>query len=506
MEKIGMNITPKEFKQLSKWSENIYNTAVVIDYFVTNQPEIEECYNLAPVVKHLRNDADMLNAFFIDHEKEVYRRGFEFDLRKIESRIHIIEGLLICMASIEEVVQTIKSSTSTAAASTALQTKFLLDAEQAKAVLDMKLSRLAHLEVQKLENEKAELEKEAIRIRTILDDNELFNNELKKGWRAVADKFGDARRTKILNLTSESEEPIEIKKLQISLTNQNNVLVTETSTLYTQKRGGVGNKLKLNDREFVIDSRSVESNEELLFFTDAGNVYHCSAHTLLIGEKNSLFNYLPIKEWEKVCALTANLKKPTEKYIIFITKNGMIKKSEISEYNTNRNVGLRALTLGTDDTIIDVLFGNDERIGILTEAGNFLMITTNDIRAIGRVAQGVHAIKLNDGDHVIAAHIIPASTTFIASVSGAGLFKRTAISEFATQGKNTKGAKLQKLNEGDWMADFTPISNETEILIASTRSCIKLTVNDLPILSKGALGNKSIKLNAIDNVSRILKY
>ena len=243
-----------------------------------------------------------------------------------------------------------------------------------------------------------------------------------------------------------------------------------------------------------------------MFFTTGGNVYHCSAHSLPIGEKTSLFTCIPMKEWEEVCAMTANLKAPTEKYIMFITKNGMIKKSEISEYNTNRNVGLRALTLGTDDTIVDVLFGNDERIGILTETGNFLMITTKDIRAIGRVAQGVRAIKLNPDDHVISAHIIPEQTTFIASVSGTGLFKKTAINEFTVQGKNTKGAKLQKLNDGDWMADFTPLTNESEILIASSRSCIKLTTNDIPIFGKGALGNKSIKLNSTDNVTRILKY
>lgn len=415
--------------------------------------------------------------------------------------------MLICLASIEEVVQTIKASASTAAASTALQEKFLLDADQAKAVLDMKLSRLAHLEVKKLENEKAELKKEATHIRAILDDNELFNNELKKGWRAVADKFGDARRTKILNLTAESDEPIEVKKLQVSLTNKNNVFVVETSTLYTQKRGGVGNKLKTEDGEYIIDSRTLDSNEEILFFTNAGNVYHCSGSVFAIGEKSSLFNHLPLKEWEVVCAMTANLKNIAEKYIIFITKKGIIKKSEISEYNTNRNVGLRAINLGEGDEIVDVLFGNEPNIGILTELGNFLIITTNDVRAIGRVAQGVRAIKLNDGDNVAAAHVIPADTKFIASISGAGLFKQTGINEFTTQGKNTKGSKLQKLNEsGDWMADFTPLSTETEVLIASTRSCIKLTVNDIPIFSKGALGNKSIKLAATDSVTRILKY
>lgn len=448
---------------------------------------------------------EMLQAH-IDHEKVVYRKGFEFDLQKIEKRIHIIDGLLICLASIEEVVQTIKASSSTAAASLALQKNFLLDEEQAKAVLDMKLSRLAHLEVQKLENEKASLQTEATRIQRILDDTQLFNEEIKSGWRATIKSYGDNRRTKILNLTSTDEEPIEVKKLQVSLTNYNNVFTAETSTLYTQKRGGVGNKIKLDNGEYIIDSRTLDSNEELLFFTQDGNVYHRSAHNLIIGEKTSLITYLNLKDWEHICAFTTNSKKPTEKYIIFITKKGLLKKSELSEYNTNRSGGLRAITLTPGDEIMEVLFTNDDKIGILTELGNFLIITTSDIRSIGRIAQGIHAIKLNDGDNVSAAHIIPASTKFIASISGTGLFKKTAINEFITQTKNTKGSKLQKLNDGDWMADFTPLTDDGEILIASSRSCIKLTTNDIPIFSKGALGNKSIKISASDNVTRILKY
>ena len=193
---------------------------------------------------------EMLQAH-IDHEKIIYRRGFEFDLNKIKKRIHIIDGLLICMANIEEVVQTIRNSSSTQTAATALQTKFLLDAEQAKAVLDMKLSRLAHLEVQKLENEKADLEKKAADIEKILNDKQLFQEEIKKGWREVATKFGDARRTKILNIAKEDEEPTEINQLQVSLTNHGNMFVAVVPSLYTQRRGGVGNKFKLEDGEYV---------------------------------------------------------------------------------------------------------------------------------------------------------------------------------------------------------------------------------------------------------------
>lgn len=442
----------------------------------------------------------------IDHEKIVYRRGFEFDLNKIKNRIHIVDGLLICLASIEEVVQTIKASSSTTAASTALQQKFLLDSDQAKAVLDMKLSRLAHLEVKKLQDEKTKLEEEAKHIQTILSDEALFNEQLKSGWRAVANKFGDARRTKILDLESKDEEPIEIVQLQVSLTNKNNIFAIKTSSLYTQKRGGVGNKIKLAPGEYIIDSRTLDSTEELLFFTNNGNVYHYASGAIPLDELIPIISLFPIKDWENVCAITANSKKITQKYIMFVTRNGIIKKSEISEYNTNRKIGLRAITLTEGDEIVDVIFGNDIKIGIVTEAGNFLMINTNDIRAIGRVAQGIKAIKLNDGDKVAAAHMISEDTKCIASISGAGLFKQTAISEFSVQGKNTKGSKLQKLNDGDWLADFLPITTEADVLIVSTRSSIRLTLNDIPMLSKGTLGNKSIKLAAQDNITRILTY
>ena len=442
----------------------------------------------------------------INHERVVYRRAFEFDLNKIKNRIHIIDGLLICMANIEEVVQTIRSSISTAAASEALQKKFLLDAEQAKAVLDMKLSRLAHLEVQKLENEKKDLEAKAKEIENILNNEELFKEEIKKGWREVAAKFSDPRRTKILNIVKEDEEPTEIRQLQVSLTNHGNVFATEVSSLYTQRRGGVGNKFKMADGEYVIATQPVNSNEELLFFSHAGNVYHYKVANIAIDQFLHVQQLAPVKDWERICAITSTHKKTDKPYILFFTKKGMVKKSEMSEYNVTRNVGLKALTLEDGDEIVNVLFTDNEKVGIVTEGGNFLMITTEDIRPIGRVAKGVKAIKLNDGDGVASARIIPADTTMIASISGNGLFKKTSIDEFVVQGRGTKGAKIQKLNDGDWIADFYPIVKDGDILVASTHACIKLTTNDIPIFSKGALGNKSIKLNPKDNVVGISIY
>lgn len=370
----------------------------------------------------------------------------------------------------------------------------------------MKLSKLAHLEVEKLEKEKCDLEGERDKITSILNDEQKFNQCLINGWNETSRKYGDARRTKILNISKDDEEPTEIRSLQVSITNKDNIFVTEVSSLYTQRRGGVGTKLKMAEGEYITFTSPVETNEEVLFFTQAGNCYHCSAASLPVGEKNWVGTYIGLKDWEHIRAITSLNKKTTAPYILFLTKGGIVKKSEIEEYNFKRSGSLKALELDAGDEIVDIIFTSTDRIGILTETGNFLMIETEDIRPIGRTARGVRAIKLNDGDNVIAAHAIPDSTREIASIASTGLFKKTPITEFAAQGKNTKGSKLQKITDDEWMADFLPISEDGDILIVSSRSCIKLTTNDIPVFSKGAYGNKSIKLSDKDSVLKLVKY
>lgn len=442
----------------------------------------------------------------LDHEELVYRRGFEFDLKKINARIHIIEGLLKAYDIIDEVVQTIKTSASSAAANEALRNLLGIDEVQAKAILDLKLSKLSKLDINKLCNEKSNLENEAARIEAILNDINLLKKEIEKGLREVAEKFGDARRTKILNLVEENDEPIEIKTLQISLTNQNNIFVSEVSSLYTQKRGGVGNKLKMEKGEYIISTLSVETNEIILLFTNDGDFYSYNGVNLPIGEKIHIESLINLKNHQKVKAIASINEKNNNNFILFITKNGYIKKSEFSEYNTNRSIGIRAITLDKNDEITNVLFTNNDKVGIVTEFGNFIIIETKDIRPIGRVTRGIKAIKLNDGDYVSQAHLIPYSTKEILSITNSGFCKSTKITEFSVQGKNTKGSKIQKLIEGDLIADFAPITNEKEILIAATSSCIKLLINDIPSTSKNTQGNKTIKLSSNDLVIGLSIY
>ena len=446
---------------------------------------------------------EMLQAH-IDHEKVVYRRGFEYDLKKIESRIHIIDGLLICLARIEEVVQTIKSSASTAAASTELQKNFLLDEVQAKAVLDMKLSRLAHLEVKKLENERENLLKEASRLNEILNNEELFNEELKNGWREVAKKFGDERRTKIIQLAEGNDnEPIEKKQLSISFTNNGAIFVSETSTLYSQKRNGAGSKFKLDEGEYVVDNLVGENTDTILFFTSHGNFYHAKMGEFIVNEKQYLSNFISIQPFEKIVAAAVTSKQDAKKYIIFVTKNGIVKKSELSEYNLKRNVGATAIKLDANDKIVSVLFTNEEKIGIASRSGQFIMITTSDIRAIGRTARGVAGMKLNDGDTVVGAIIINDTTKEFVTVAEDGYIKRTARSEFRLTGRATKGVRIQNT---DCLCSILSLNGDQDILVNSSKAQIRLKLSDIPLLGRGTQGVKSIKLSDKDYVIKLSNY
>jgi DNA gyrase subunit A len=437
---------------------------------------------------------EMLQAH-IDHEKEVYRRGFEFDLKKITDRLHIIDGLLVCLANIDEVVHIIKSSTSSVTAAVALKERFLLDDAQTKAILDMKLSRLAHLEVKKLTDEKEELERSAAHISQILSDVNLFNQELINGWREVAQKFGDERRTRILNIAKENEEPRETHELLINLSNQNNIYITTVSTLYSQKRGGVGNKFKMSKGEYVISTASGTNLDTLLFFSNEGNCYHTQISDLPFEEVIPIESLCSLNTTEHIKQLAFLNRKDSKEHIIFLTKKGILKKSRLSDYNTKMKIGVKALNLDEGDEICSILLMNDERVGMLTARGQFVMCETKDIRAIGRIARGVKGITLNPGDSLVSAQIIPSNVKELLTISELGFSKRTSISEFNVTGRATKGVKIQTLKENDSMIDFAPIVNQRDAIVVSSNSQIKFNIEEINLLSKGAQGTKSIKLN-----------
>ncbi len=437
---------------------------------------------------------EMLQAH-IDHEKEVYRRGFEFDLKKIEDRLHIIEALLKVIASIDEVIHTIKTSDSTSTARERLMKEYLLDEVQAKAVLEIKLSRLAHLEVEKLKSEKSKLENERNLIYNIIRNEEKFNQELIKGWHDVAAKYGDSRRTQVLDIAKEDDEVHETQELLINLSNQNNIYITTISTLYSQKRGGVGNKFKMNKGEFVIATASGTNQDTVLLFSNKGNCYHIPVMDLPFEEVIPLESLTDIQPNEQIKQLVFYNKTKQTEHIIFFTRNGILKKSKLSEYNIKRKGGVKALNLDANDEIVSILFTNNERVGMLTAHGQFMMCETKDIRPIGRTARGVKGITLNKGDELVRAEAIPSDTTEFVSISRNGYIKRTAAKEFVVTGRATKGGKIHLLkDDDDRLVSFAPLRNEREVIIVSSNAQIKFNLNEVNLLSKGAQGTKSIKL------------
>ena len=438
---------------------------------------------------------EMLQAH-IDHEKEIYMRGFQFDLKKIENRLHIIAGLLICIEDIDEVVRTIKNSKSTPDACVQLIKNYGLDEVQAKAILDMKLSRLAHLEVEKLKSEKTKLEKEREFIYNIINNESEFNAQLIKGWREVADKFGDARRTQILNISKDDEEPAEKQELLINLSNQNNIYITTTSTLYTQRRGGVGNKFKMSKGEYVIATASGTNLDTVLLFSNRGNCYHITPSELPFEQVVPIESIVEIQAREKIEELVFLNKKKQKEHIIFFTKKGILKKSRLSEYNIKRKVGVKALNLDNDDEIVSILFVNEERVGMMTARGQFVVCETKEVRPIGRAARGVKGITLNDGDSLVSAKVIPADTKEYLSVSEKGYIKRTTAKDFSVTGRATKGSKIHSLKDADdKLISFAPITNEQETIVVSSNAQIKINLNEVNLLSKGAQGTKSMKLS-----------
>ena len=438
---------------------------------------------------------EMLQAH-IDHEKEIYRRGFEFDIKKIEDRLHIIEGLLRVIEDIDEVVRLIKTSVSTQEARIKLMTCYELDEPQVKAILDMKLSRLAHLEVEKLKSEKTKLENERNFIYNIINNEELFNNELVKGWREVASKYGDARRTQILNISKDDEEPTEKQELLINLSNQNNIYVTTTSTLYTQRRGGVGNKFKMSKGEYVIATASGSNLDTLLLFSNYGNCFHITPSELSFETVIPIESLIELGPKERIENLVFLNKKNQTEHIIFFTKKGILKKSRLSEYNIKRKGGVKALNLDNDDEIVSILFVNEERIGMMTSRGQFVVCETKDVRPIGRAARGVKGITLNENDILVSAKVISPQTKEYLSVSEKGYIKRTTAKDFTVTGRATKGSKIHSLKDADdKLIAFTPIINEQETIVVSSNAQIKINLNEINLLSKGAQGTKSMKLS-----------
>ena len=476
----------------------LYKETSLQSYFSINMTVLD--MGITPVVMNQRQ----LFQAHLDHERLVYRRSFEFDLNKICARLHIIEGLLKAIDAIDEVIHTIKASASSAAASIALQKLLSIDEIQAKAILDIKLSRLAHLEVNKLVDEKAKLEPEKARIEAILSDETLLKKEIENGLRAVATKFGDARRTRVLDLSSDSEgEVIEEKSLIVNLTNYGNIYAHEQSTLITQRRGGAGSKIKLQNGECVIESVVDTNLGTLMAFSDGGRGYSYPMSELSIDSFVNVSEIFKLAQNEKISNIMS-YSNADYKYVIFITEQGMIKKTELKEYKTKGTRGSQAIRLRDGDSICRILFMNEEDIGLLSANGQFMRFPTSDIAPVGKVAIGVAGAKLNPGDKIIDAHALCLDVKEIVSLTSDGMISRTSLDSLPKTNRNVKGTKIQKVNDGETLVGFVAMSESGDIIATTGLTAIKFNTREVSLTGRGALGVKALKLKAKEKATGIM--
>jgi DNA gyrase subunit A len=445
----------------------------------------------------------------IDHEINCKKKMYQWDLDKIAARVNIIDGLLIAIANIDDVVEIIKTADNKADAKEKLTSRYGFNEEQSDAILKMPLSRLIGLEIQSLKDEKEKILGEAEQIKKILNDNSLLYKEIEEGMRKVIKNFGDERRTRLIDLDfkgeAEDAEPIEKKELLIYYTNLGNIYTQESTTLVKTKRGGKGTKIKLADNEAIIKTISDNNFSSLLIFSNKGQMYHLSIDDLPVNAKVNVAQLFDFERGEKITTITSINRRTEVKYFIFITKNGIIKKTMAEEYDHKRGKSLKAINLKDGDEVVNVLFMNDEKVGILTYDGNYVTINTDDIRAIGRAAAGQKAIKLSDNNYVIDARIIKPTDKYMVTLSERGLIKKTTLEEFPICNRGIKGKKISGTRDGDRIVKYLTLDADCDIIIIVKRKSIKISTSELRVLSRFATGVKAIDIAETDTASDLIR-
>ena len=444
----------------------------------------------------------------LEHEINVYRNGYKYDLDKAKDRLHIVEGIIRAISILEEVIECIKSSSSSANAKDELVRRFEFSIPQAEAILKITLARLARLEVAKYEKEAEELRAQISWLEILLgDDCGPLYREIEKGFRTVMDKFGDARRTQVLNVEKEEDEtPIDEKILTAYVTNQNNFYITETSTLVKQARGGVGKKIKLNPDEVITFSAMETNLKPVLLFSSLGRAFRCDLNDFPIGAKFSLHEHLDLTTDERICLMVGDNRKD---YYVFVTKNGLVKKTSATEYLSRTKRGITAIKLKEDDSIVAVLeANNDDTLAIATEDAHMVMFKVSDVPATGRVTAGVKGVTLKNLTKVSDAGIINIETKEIVTATKKGYAKATPIDEFTLGSRGNMGVICHNLRDDDSLSAFVPLTlqarqGHTDLTVAATRSIIKIAVSDIPTSSRNTVGVKTISLNDDEQVMEI---
>lgn len=460
------------------------------------------------------NLVELLNEF-LTHRKNVVFKRTQYDLQKAKERAHILEGLAKCLGKIDEAIRIIKGSADREEAKRKLMKRFKLDEIQANAILETKLASLAKLEREKIEKELKDLRAKIKEFTSILKSPQKIKEVIKKELSLLKEKYGDERKTKIhLQKVEEisEEELIPFEETIITLTQGGYIKRSNLRNYRIQKRGGKGMIGTKTIGEDVVEHLvSATTHDWLLFFTDSGKVFKTRVYeipeTQRLAKGKSIYNFLEISPQEKILALIPLSKKEKAKYLVMVTKNGIIKKTALSEFENIRRSGLIAIVLKKGDLLKKVAksSGEDE-ILLVTKKGQAIRFKEKEVREMGRQAAGIRGIRLKKGDEVVGMEIIKSEgvkgkiQNYLLVLTENGYGKQTSLKEYRLQRKGGMGIRAAKITEKTGNVIAVKVLNEEEDLIVVSKKgqVIRTKISQIPKLSRMAQGVKIMKLEAED--------
>ena len=441
---------------------------------------------------------------YLEHRKEVVLRRTKFDLEKAEARAHILEGLKIAIDNIDEVINIIRSSYDDAKEK--LMKRFGLSEIQAQAILDMQLKRLSGLQREKIDEEYNELMKLIAYYKEVLTSETLVFNIIKTELLEIKEKFGDERKTKIVAAEGEFEVEDLIKEEQtvIALTHFGYIKRMPIDTYKSQKRGGKGiTGIATREEDFVKQIFTASTHDTILFFSNKGKLYRLRGYEVpeagRTAKGTAIVNMLSLDAGEKISAIIPIQNFAEGKYLLFATKDGVIKKTSLNEYNSARKTGLQAITLKEDDELIGVrLTDGEDNVVLVTTKGMCITFDEKDVRPMGRVSQGVIGIRLDDGDFVIGMEsIIAGSESTLLAITENGFGKRTELDEYRVQIRGGKGVITYKITPktGNIVGIRIVDENDDIMMITDTGTIIRLNVSEVSILGRATQGVTLMRTN-----------
>ena len=480
--------------QLFKHTQLQDTFGVIMLALVDNQPKI---LNLHQMLE-----------YYLKHQEDVVRRRTKYDLNKAEERAHILQGLLIALDNIDEVIQIIRGSESVAQAKAQLMERFGLSDAQSQAIVDMRLRALTGLEREKIENEYKELQIRIAELKAILADEKKLLGVIKEEISLIAQKYGDDRRTSIGYDDDVSvEDLIPDEDTVVAMTHLGYIKRMSVDNFKSQNRGGKGIKgMQTIEEDYIEDLLMTTNHHYMMFFTNTGRVYRLKAYEIpeagRTARGTAIVNLLQLLPGEKITAIIPMREYNEDKYLFMATKGGMVKKTPMCEYENVRKNGLQAIVLKEQDELIEVkATDNTEDIFLISKNGMCIRFHETDVRVTGRVSMGVIGMRLDEGDEVIGMQMASQGDTLLV-VSENGMGKRTVITDFNVQYRGGKGVLCYKITEKTGCLVGAKLVNDgREIMLITTEGIIiRMSVDDISVIGRNTSG---VKLMSIDHDSDI---